>query len=68
MELNIADLFESVADAIPEKMALVSGATRHTFADLDGRATRLANALAARGIGPGDHVGLFLYNGHEFLE
>jgi non-ribosomal peptide synthetase component F len=31
MELNIADLFESVADAIPERIALVSGGTRLTF-------------------------------------
>jgi acyl-CoA synthetase (AMP-forming)/AMP-acid ligase II len=68
MELNIADLFESVADAIPERLALVSGSTRHTFADLDARATRLAHALLAQGIRAGDHVGLFLYNGHPFLE
>ena len=68
MELNLADLFESVADAIPERMALVSGSTRHTFADLDRRATRLAHALSARGIRAGDHVGLFLYIGHEFVE
>src|ERR1700733_6874116 len=68
MELNLADLFESVADAIPERMVLVSGSTGHTFADLDRRATQLAHALSARGIRAGDHVGLFLYNGHEFVE
>jgi acyl-CoA synthetase (AMP-forming)/AMP-acid ligase II len=32
------------------------------------RATRLAHAFAARGIGPGDHVGLQLHNGVEYLE
>jgi len=68
MELNIADLFESVADAIPKRTALVSGKTRHTFADLDERATRLANALRARGVKAGDHIGCYLYNGHEFVE
>ena len=34
----------------------------------DERATRLAHHLADRGIGPGDHVALYLYNGTEYLE
>ena len=29
---------------------------------------RLAHVLAARGVGPGDHVALYLYNGTEYLE
>jgi len=68
MQYNIADLFECVADAIPAKPALVSGDRRLTFAELDQRANRLANALVARGVRAGDHVGLYLYNGAEFLE
>jgi fatty-acyl-CoA synthase len=68
MEFNLADLFESLADSIPERVALVSGDTRLTFEQLDRRATRFANALRKRGIGAGDHVGLHLYNGHEFVE
>jgi 3-oxocholest-4-en-26-oate---CoA ligase len=68
MEFNIADLFESVADAVPGRMAVVSGDRRLTFAELDERATRVANALLAQGVRPGDHVGLYLYNGTEFLE
>ncbi len=68
MELNIADLFESVVDAIPGRTALVSGATRLTFAELDARANRVAHALRRLGVRPGEHVGLFLYNGNEFLE
>ena len=35
---------------------------------MDERATRLAHALAERGVGAGDHVGLFLYNGTEYIE
>jgi acyl-CoA synthetase (AMP-forming)/AMP-acid ligase II len=65
---NIADLFESLADAIPDRLALVSGDHRMTYAQLDARANRLAHALAARGVGPGQHIGLYLFNGHEFLE
>jgi acyl-CoA synthetase (AMP-forming)/AMP-acid ligase II len=68
MEFNIADLYESVADAIPDRPAVVAGDRRMTFAELDARANRLANALRARGIGPGDHVGLYLYNSAEFVE
>jgi acyl-CoA synthetase (AMP-forming)/AMP-acid ligase II len=68
MEFNIADLFESIADAIPQRPALVSGSTQLTYAELDARANRLAHALRERGIRAGDHVGLFLYNGNEFLE
>lgn len=68
MHFNIADLFESLSDAIPDRLALVSGARRLTFAELDERANRLAHALAARGVKAGEHVGLFLYNGAEFVE
>ena len=68
MEYNLADLFECVADAVPDRTAVVHGARRLTFAQLDERATRLAHHLQAHGIGAGDHVGLYLYNGSEYLE
>ncbi len=65
---NLADLWEIVVDAVPDREAMVCGTRRLTFAEVDERANRLAHALAARGIGPGDHVGLYLYNGTEYLE
>ncbi len=65
---NLADLFESVVDAVPDREVLVVGDRRLTYAGLDERANRLGNHLAARGIGPGDHVGLQLLNGTEYLE
>lgn len=68
MEFNLADLFESIADAIPERKALVCGDHQLTFGELDARATRLANAWAAQGIGAGDHIGLYLYNRAEYVE
>lgn len=68
MEFNIADLFESLVDAIPDRTAIVSGKRRLTYAELDDRATRLAHFLKSRGVGPGDHVGLHLFNGTEFVE
>jgi 3-oxocholest-4-en-26-oate---CoA ligase len=68
MEYNLADLFEAIADTVPDNVALASGDVHHTYADLDKRANRLAHYLESRGIGAGDHVGLHLFNGHEFVE
>src|SRR5574341_124346 len=68
MQFNLADLLEAVADAVPEREALVCGDRRLTFRDLDSRATRLANHLSANGIGAGDHIGLYLYNCTEYME
>jgi fatty-acyl-CoA synthase len=69
----IADLFEGVCDALPGADAVVSGAggavvARLTYAELDARANRVAHALGALGVGPGDRVGLQLRNHSEHLE
>ena len=47
---NIADLFETVADTVSDREALVCGDSRVTFAELDERANRLAHFLAGQGI------------------
>ena len=65
---TFADTFEVVADAVPDHTAIVTEDRRLTFAEVDERATRLAHALQERGIGAGDHVGLYLYNGTESVE
>ena len=65
---NLADLFEIVADTVPEREALVCGDARLTYAQLEERSNRLAHFLAAQGIGAGDKVGLYLYNCNEYLE
>jgi 3-oxocholest-4-en-26-oate---CoA ligase len=68
VEFNIADLMECVADAVPAREAVVCGDHRCTYAELDARATRLAHALRAAGVGIGSHVGLFLRNSVEHVE
>ena len=68
MEFNLADLFEGVADAVPEREALVCGDRRLTYQELDARANRLAHYLQSQGIGKGDHIGLYLHNCTEYLE
>ena len=68
MTYNLADLFESVVDVIPEREAIAAAERRLSYAQLDERANRLAHHLAANGVGAGDHVGLMLGNGTEYLE
>jgi len=68
MEFNLATLLESVVDGAPDREAVVCGDTRLTYQQLEERANRFAHMLREQGIGPGDHVGLYLYNGPEFLE
>ena len=75
MEYNLADLFESVVDVVPGREALVyidhpgTGAERRlTYAELDAAANRIAHHLIDSGIRPGEHLGLHLYNGVEYLQ
>ncbi|GAA0969048.1 acyl-CoA synthetase [Actinocorallia libanotica] len=65
---NLADLFEIVADAVPDRLALVAGDTRLTYAELDARANRVAAVLAEAGVGPGDRVSILSVNRAEWLE
>jgi acyl-CoA synthetase (AMP-forming)/AMP-acid ligase II len=68
VEFNLADLFESVVDAVGERTALVCGARRLSYRGLDERANRFANHLLEAGIRPGEHVGMYLYNSTEYVE
>ncbi|MGW3408811.1 acyl-CoA synthetase [Streptomyces sp. NPDC000888] len=75
MEYNLADLFESVVDVVPDREALVyidhpgTGAERRlTYAQLDAAVNRIAHHLIDSGIRPGEHLGLHLYNGIEYLQ
>jgi acyl-CoA synthetase (AMP-forming)/AMP-acid ligase II len=68
VHFNFADLFEAIVDTTPERTALVTGGERRTFAELEDRANRLAHHLLDAGIGEGDHVGIYAYNGVEWVE
>ena len=65
---NLADLFEIVARACPDRLALVAGEHRLTYAELDRRADRTAVALNEHGISAGDWVGVLSYNRVEWVE
>src|SRR5690606_18570903 len=68
MTLNLATLYEAVAAAVPERVALVCGDRRLTFAELDARADEAGRRLRAAGIAPGEHVGVHMLNGTEYVE
>jgi acyl-CoA synthetase (AMP-forming)/AMP-acid ligase II len=64
----LADLFEAVVDAVPDREAVACGGRRLSYRQLDERANRLSHALARRGVRAGQHVGLWLHNETEYLE
>jgi acyl-CoA synthetase (AMP-forming)/AMP-acid ligase II len=68
VEFNLADLFECVADTVPEREALSCGESRVTFGAFERRANRFAHGLGRIGVGRGDHVGIFAYNSVEHVE
>lgn len=68
MDFNLADLFEGVVDAVPDREALYAEGRRLSFRELDERANRLAHHFISVGIGKGDHVGCYLMNGTEYVE
>ena len=81
MHFNLATVSEAVAAAVPEREAIVFRRRRFTYRELTERSRRFANALAGAGLGchrerehlkdwesGQDHIGLYLYNGNEYLE
>lgn len=68
LDENWATLWEALADAQPDHVAVVIGDQKLTWRTLDDRASRLAAALSAAGVGADDKVGQLMYNCPEYLE
>ena len=68
MEMHFADVWEAIARTVPDAVAVVHGDRRLTWAAYENRAARMAAAFASAGLTPDAKVGLFLYNGPEYLE
>lgn len=62
MKFNLATVFETVADTVPDRVALSYGGDDLTYAELDRAATQVAHLLAGSGITAGEHVALYLKN------
>ncbi len=66
MGLNLASIVTESSAEVPRSTAVRLGETELSYAALDERSARLATLLAARGIEPGDRVGVMLPNVPEF--
>jgi fatty-acyl-CoA synthase len=79
--MNLAQLHEAIAQAIPERECLVFRERRYRWAEVSQRTRRLADVLRGHGLGcrrersalagfesGQDHVALYLTNGNEYLE
>jgi 3-oxocholest-4-en-26-oate---CoA ligase len=67
MALNIADLFEHAVDVVPERPVIQVGDRKVTYAELEAEANKLAHFLGSRGVGAGDHVGIYAKNSIEHV-
>jgi len=80
-EFNLPDVFDTVARVHPDRDCLIWGQRRLTFSEMVDRSTRLGAYLRSRGLGAHtererlaghesgqDHLGIYLYNGNEYLE
>ena len=65
---TLADLGRHHARTRPDRMALVFGGRSTTYAELDHRASRVANGLAAEGLRPGARVAILDKNTDAFFE
>jgi 3-oxocholest-4-en-26-oate---CoA ligase len=65
--MNIADLAEHAIDAVPDRVALISGDEQLTYAQLEEKANRLAHYLIDQGVKMDDKVGLYCRNRIEIV-
>jgi acyl-CoA synthetase (AMP-forming)/AMP-acid ligase II len=65
--LNIADLAEHAIDAVPDRVALISGDEKLTYAELEEKANRFAHYLIDQGVKKDDKVGLYCRNRIEIV-
>ena len=81
MTFNLATVNEAVAEAVADREAIVFRDRRISYRELTERTRRLANFLVGHGLGAHteretladwesgqDHLGIYLYNGNEYLE
>lgn len=66
--LTLADVVAAHAEFSPRRVAIVAGLTRTTWRELDANVSRVANGLAASGVGKGDKVAVVMANCPEMIE
>jgi acyl-CoA synthetase (AMP-forming)/AMP-acid ligase II len=65
---TLGDLLLMAADTQPDRMAVILPDQRRSYEEIREAAFRKALSLQALGVGPGDHVGLLLPTGMDFVE
>ncbi|MEV5647377.1 acyl-CoA synthetase [Nocardia sp. NPDC052254] len=65
---NLAEILSQTARRLPDGVAVVRGATRWSWRELDRRVDALAAELARRGVGKGDVVMIDSPNHPEFIQ
>jgi len=65
---TLGDLLLMAADTQPDRTAVILPDQRSSFAEIREAAFHRAMSLQALGVGPGDHVGLLLPTGMDFVE
>ena len=65
---TVGSLFSAQAAAYPDRIAVKAGENQLTYSQLEERSNRLAQLFLARGLKPGDRVGLLAHNCLEYLE
>src|SRR5215210_8756430 len=63
---SVGDLLRRTALRYPDKLAVVDGERRVSFAEFDVAVNRTANALAARGLDKGDRLALLAHNSWQY--
>ena len=66
--MNTTEFLTLAAAIVPDRTAVIDGGSRLTFEQLQARVNRLANGMAARGIGRGHRVAAMQTNCHHLLE
>jgi acyl-CoA synthetase (AMP-forming)/AMP-acid ligase II len=68
MDVSFGTIWEAVARHLPDAVAICEPGRDYTYAEFEERSARLAAALVSAGVGPGDKVACYLYNGAAYLE
>ncbi|MEH7235023.1 long-chain-fatty-acid--CoA ligase [Bacillus sp. JJ1562] len=68
MEFTLGKLLSITAAKYSSKTAIIFGETRYTYAEVEERANRIANALMKMGLKKGDCCAVLFYNRAEWLE
>jgi len=66
--MNTAEFLMIASSVVPDRTAMICGGTSRTFAEMQERVNRLANALQAMGVGKGDKVSVMALNSMEYVE